>query len=86
MKDKTITLTTEEIAFLLHLNNLQSLSTTIDLLKEADDLEDLEETLKDLCKDMRLALSISEDRIGSKKGLEIAKALLVAHEHILGME
>ncbi len=86
MKDKTITLTTEEIAFLLHLNNLQSLSTTIDLLKDADDLEDLEETLKDLCKDMRLALSISEDRIGIKKCLEIAKALLVAHEHILGME
>ncbi|MDE5757538.1 MAG: hypothetical protein K2H85_02885, partial [Allobaculum sp.] len=79
-------ITTEEMTFLLHLDNLRSLSTTLDFLEEADDLEDLEETLKDLIKDMRIALSISEDLIGSKKGLEIAKALLAAHEHILGME
>ena len=86
MKDKTLTLTTEELVFLIHLDNLRSLSTTLDLLEEADDLEELEETLKDLRKDMRIALSISEDFIGSKKGHEIAKALLAAHEHILGME
>ncbi|MDE5757435.1 MAG: hypothetical protein K2H85_02365, partial [Allobaculum sp.] len=72
MQDKIITLTTEELEFLLHLNSLNSFSTILDLLKEADDLEELEETLKDLRKDMSIVLSISEDFIGRKRGLEIA--------------
>ena len=86
MNDKTITLNTDELVFALHLTNLQSLDTTIDLLKEADSLEDFEETLKDLLKDLSLAVLASNDLIGDEKSLEIAKALLAAQEHILGME
>lgn len=86
MKDRTITLNTDELVFALHLTSLQSLDTAIDFLKEADSLEDFEETLKDLLKDLSLAVLASNDLIGDEKSLEIAKALLAAHERILGME
>ena len=86
MKDRTITLNTDELVFALHLTSLQSLDTAIDFLKEADSLEDLEKTLRDLLKDLSLAVLASNDLIGDEKSLEIAKALLAAHERILGME
>lgn len=87
MKDKTITLTIEELKFIIRLLDLKSVDTLMKLhLQAAESLKDLEEMLEDLCKEMRSAVSSSEELIGRERVTEISKALLVAYEDMLGIE
>lgn len=83
MQAKTITLNLEELVFIVHLLNLQAANTTIQILKEAGSLKDLEETLESLIREIRFSLSASEDLIGNKRSVEICKSLLLAHSRIL---